>query len=429
MTRFSGMTPARRAGFVGVLAVILLGVFTSGWLVVGALAAPGLPAPVITSSPSNPTASSSATFRFTDSQARVTFKCSLDSAPFAACTSGIAYSELLEGNHTFRVEAVSGSNSSSAASYSWAIVPPAPAIVTHPANPANARTASFTYTDSQSGVSFNCSLDGSRFSACPSGGQSYSGLSNGSHTFAVEAQQGSGPPSSSASYTWQVNARVALTAPVITSGPTNPSTNTSPEFIFTDTNWPNVRFTCWLDSGKQMNCTGDTDHDGNRNIEGEWQFSAVAQGAHCFSVYANDGEGRQSPTTEFCWTIGTAAQNFSVGGSLATPLYPGTSLPLNMTFTNPGSLPITIPSGGISASNITITSNAPGCASSNFTVAQGLTAAVTIPGNQLTPTSLSALGVPQADWPVIKMIDTNTNQDACEGVKLTLTYSGIEASG
>ena len=47
-----------------------------------------------------------------------------------------------------------------------------------------------------------------------------------------------------------------------------------------------------------MDCTGDTDHDGNLNVEGEWQFSNLARGAHCFSVYATDGAGRQSPTTQ-----------------------------------------------------------------------------------------------------------------------------------
>ncbi|HEV2374690.1 MAG TPA: hypothetical protein VGS19_21325 [Streptosporangiaceae bacterium] len=345
MIRFSAMTPAQRARLLGVLAVVPAGVLVSGLFVASSLAASGLPTPVITGSPSNPTTSSSATFTFIDSQARVTYRCSLDSSSFAACASGVTYTALAQGNHTFRVEAVSGSNTSTAASYTWQVGTTGPA------------------------------------------------------------------------------------APVITSGPTNPSTDTSPEFIFTDADWPHVMFTCWLDSGKQMACTGDTDHDRNPMVEGEWQFSNLALGSHCFSVYATNGSPHTSPTTKFCWTIGTAAKNFAVGGSLTTPLYPGTSLPLNMTFTNPGSLPITIPSGGISASNITITSNAPGCASSNFAVAQGLTVAVTIPGNQTTPTSLSALGVPQADWPVIKMIETNTNQDACEGAKLTLTYSGIEASG
>jgi hypothetical protein len=135
------------------------------------------------------------------------------------------------------------------------------------------------------------------------------------------------------------------------------------------------------------------------------------------------------PATKFCWTIGAATQNFTVGGNLTSPLYPGTSQSLNLTFTNPNSSPITIPSGGVSAGNITITSSIPGCAPANFAVAQGLTAAVTIPANQVTPTSLSALGTPKANWPVIKMIDTNTNQDACQGATLTLTYSGIMATG
>ena len=327
------------------LAVVPAGVLVSGLFVASSLAASSLPTPVITGSPSNPTTSSSAMFTFTDSQSGLKFLCSLDSPSFASCASGVTYTALAQGSLTFRVEAVFGSKTSNAASYSWQVQTKGPA------------------------------------------------------------------------------------APVITSGPTNPSTDTSPEFMFTDTNWPMVRFTCWLDAGSHMDCTGDTDRDGNRTVEGEWQFQNLALGQHCFNVYASDGVGHVGPTTAFCWTIGTAAKNFAVGGSLTTPLYPGTSLPLNMTFTNPGSLPITIPSGGISASNITITSNAPGCASSNFAVAQGLTVAVTIPGNQTTPTSLSALGVPQADWPVIKMIETNTNQDACEGAKLTLTYSGIEASG
>jgi hypothetical protein len=119
---------------------------------------------------------------------------------------------------------------------------------------------------------------------------------------------------------------------------------------------------------------------------------------------------------------------FGVGGNLSTPLYPGTSEPLDMTFTNPSSSPITIGSADLTGSNISISTSQAGCGSSNFH-ATGLGTKVTIPAHQFTPTSLSALNVPQADWPVITMIDTNTNQDACEGATLTLTYSGIEASG
>ena len=149
----------------------------------------------------------------------------------------------------------------------------------------------------------------------------------------------------------------------------------------------------------------------------------------CFLVYPPGRDGRPGPATRFCWPAGAATRNFAVGGNLATPLYPGTSQRLDLTFTNPGSSPVTIPGGGLSARDITVTSHAPGCASSNFAVTQGLASEVTIRARQLTPISLSVLGVPQDDWPVIEMIETNTNQDACEGAKLTLTYSGIEAAG
>ncbi len=152
-----------------------------------------------------------------------------------------------------------------------------------------------------------------------------------------------------------------------------------------------------------------------------------SQRSRCFGVYAIDRAGRMGPITE-CWTMGAAAQNFAVGGNLTSALYPGTSQRLNLTFSNPSSAPLTIPRGGFPARDITITSRTHGCGPSNFAVTQGLASAVTIPVGRLTPVSLSALRVPQGDWPVIEMIETNTNQDACRGAKLTLTYSGIEAS-
>jgi hypothetical protein len=148
----------------------------------------------------------------------------------------------------------------------------------------------------------------------------------------------------------------------------------------------------------------------------------------CFSASSTGRARRTVPGSRSCPTIGTVARNFTVGGNLTRPLYPGASQRLDLTFTNPNSSPITIPRGGISASDITITSNAPGCASSNFAVTQGLASTVTVRADQLTATSLSTLGVPKADWPVIEMIETNTNQDACQGARLTLTYSGIEAA-
>jgi hypothetical protein len=86
-----------------------------------------------------------------------------------------------------------------------ASAPPAPTITgkTPSVSPTNSTAISFTFTDSQSGVTFQCSLDGSSFTACSSP-KSYSSLGSGSHSFQVQAVSG-GKASSSASYTWVVD--------------------------------------------------------------------------------------------------------------------------------------------------------------------------------------------------------------------------------
>ena len=92
--------------------------------------------------------------------------------------------------------------------------PPAPTIISGPANPTTATTAAFTFSDSQTGVSFQCSLDSAAYAVCTSG-ISYSSLATGSHTFAVEAVAGAGNDSTATTYTWTINA-AALTAQTIT---------------------------------------------------------------------------------------------------------------------------------------------------------------------------------------------------------------------
>lgn len=92
---------------------------------------------------------------------------------------------------------------------------PTPTITTKPANPTSSTSASFTFSDSQQNATYICSLDGSAYKACAGKtSQSYTGLAEGTHTFAVEAQNqnGTGSPSSPATYTW----RIDLTPPSIT---------------------------------------------------------------------------------------------------------------------------------------------------------------------------------------------------------------------
>ncbi len=389
------------------------------------------PTPTITSEPANPTTATSASFKYSDTLSGVSFLCSFNGASFSSCaSSGVTETVTNAGSNTFAVEAQVGSNTPSpAASDTWTVTTPTPTITSEPVNPTNSTSATFKYSDTQTGDTFKCSLDGASYSTCASSGVTYSGLSNATHTFDVEASLGSGPASSVATYSWLVHTTaptitlnfpasgsyynaaswtagcstvgvcgtaadpvgvtsvgvavlqqssgkywngssfssssqvfntatgtsswdyplarpadgvytlyvratdtlgnttsssglttasftidtVAPAAPVIS---VEESTSTDTEFEFTDTGWPNVTFSCDLDSGTVMNCTGDTDHDGDTNTEGEWDFTNLAPGPHCFYVWATDKAGNVSSTSSYCWTVvGPPASVTEVSGS------------------------------------------------------------------------------------------------------------------
>jgi hypothetical protein len=84
------------------------------------------PQTTITSAPPATTTNTSATFSFTSGETGASFECSLDGAPFSACTSPREYSGLAVGAHTFRVRAVDAAGNADAtpAQHNWTITPP-----------------------------------------------------------------------------------------------------------------------------------------------------------------------------------------------------------------------------------------------------------------------------------------------------------------
>ena len=82
--------------------------------------------PVLTlSGPASGTQATSASFTFSANEP-ATFMCSLDTAPFAACSSGVGYTGLQPGTHVFRVEGRDAAGNLATASHTWTLVAPPP---------------------------------------------------------------------------------------------------------------------------------------------------------------------------------------------------------------------------------------------------------------------------------------------------------------
>ncbi len=187
------------------------------------------PAVTIDEQPKDPSPGGNSSFRFHASEAVSGFECSLSAgaapASFSTCTSPRDYSGLADGSYTFRVRATDPVGNQSTpgifplGAYTWTIdnsladtTPPETTIDSRPPDPSTSSTASFTYSSSEPGSSFRCSLDGAAFASCPTTGVTYSGLSNGSHSFQVQAvDPSSNADPSPAGYSFEVV--LAVTAP------------------------------------------------------------------------------------------------------------------------------------------------------------------------------------------------------------------------
>ena len=164
------------------------------------------PIVTLTDKPPLITNRTSASFTFSSNKAGSSYECKLDGGGFTSCTSPRLYTGLDDGEHTFSVHATSLGNTGLTTEYTWTVdtVAPRTTITSTPPASSNSATASFSFTSSEAGSTFACSLDASGFSPCASP-QTYAGLGNGSHTFRVQAIDAAGnadttPPS----YSWQI---------------------------------------------------------------------------------------------------------------------------------------------------------------------------------------------------------------------------------
>ena len=181
-------------------------------------------------------------------------------------------------------------------------LPPTPVILTNPANPTTATSATFTFSDTQTPVTFVCSIDSLPFSACSSPA-AYSALSGGAHAFQVKAKDSAGNLSLAAVYNWTVNS-VGPPAPVITSAPAYLTNDDTATFAFSDAQ-AGVSYQCSLDGAAFAACTSGISYSGMAPAQ-EYYILILH---HSFAVKAMDASNNFSPETTRSWI--TDNQTFS----------------------------------------------------------------------------------------------------------------------
>ena len=415
-----------------------------------ALAVPLTPTPAILSGPSAATTSRTASFTYRDTETTATFKCSLDAGFFLTCpASGTNYSGLSEGSHTFRVEAQALTKSMSApASRSWSVDTTAPTVaLTFPAaghaynaagwnascppSPGQCGTASDATGVASVQVALSQQSSGKYWSGsgftlasqvfqAATGTTSWrypvalSSLTDGSYIVSVRATDTLGNTTGQ-SQTLTAGFRidtVAPPAPVITGAPDNPTFQTHAEFSFSDTE-QGVTFRCQLDGNVATACSGGGEYEN------------LAAGDHCFNVVAVDGAGNASAPASVCWTI-VLNNSFGISGNASAPFYPGaTPQPLNLVLTNPYSFDIKVTGITVTIQAATTKNGNPNPAcdgTQNLKVTRQFNGTVTLA--KKTTSSLSQLGTPASQYPLLQMPDLPVNQDACKNSTFRMSYSG-----
>ena len=160
-------------------------------------------------------------------------------------------------------------------------------ITAAPTNPTTTTKASFSFSTSGKSVSTTCQLDGKTTVNCSSP-KTYTGLSYGSHTFLVRANNRSG--SSNASMTW----REVRPAPTVTLASPSPSstTGTSASLAWTSTDATSI--VCQLDGNSPATCASPVTYTG------------LAVGTHSFKVTVSNTSGSASASAT--WAVIAAAQ-------------------------------------------------------------------------------------------------------------------------
>ncbi|MFL5358524.1 Ig-like domain-containing protein [Archangium sp.] len=171
--------------------------------------------------------------------------------------------------------------------------PPDTRIDSSPALRTQETTATFTFSSTEGGGSFECRLTGQEFTSCRTP-QTYSDLSDRGYTFEVRAVDlAANEDPSPATYSWTVD----TTAPVVTINTRLKNANNA-TFEFSSDELGS--FECKLDSADFSACASANSRKGSTSYFG------LSEGAHDFFVRATDGAGNVSALATDHWVVDTS---------------------------------------------------------------------------------------------------------------------------
>ncbi len=152
--------------------------------------------------------------------------------------------------------------------------------------------------------------------------------------------------------------------------------------------------------------------------------SSVRKGTYTLSLVASATvDGRTvSQNAQVQLVVEDSKRSFTIsGGTPASPLAPGSGdQPLTLRLSNPGNKALSVTNLSVA---LTGTSN-PACGLQNFALTQYRGPYPLVVPAGATDVPLSSLGVPPSQQPQLRMLDLPTNQDACKGVSVALSFSG-----
>ena len=219
-----------------------------------------------------------------------------------------ASEELPDGPHAVTAQATDAAGNqsapSAATSFSTSTAAPDTTIVAGPPAATNSSSASFKFASTHPAATFQCSLDGAAFSACPATFQ-LSGVAPGGHLLAVRAVDSIADPTP-AFWPWTID--TSLPAAPLFSAPANGSTLGSATPTLAGTTVPGAAVVITVDGAVVGTVTADANGDFSFTLT-----TPLADGSHQVTAQAKDPAGNTSPAS--------AVLGFS---TLATP--PSTTL-------------------------------------------------------------------------------------------------------